>query len=442
MTKKAEHKILRVGLVKEGRVLEEKLLRKKEVITIGQSSRCTFTIPMKLQAYPLFRVEKNRYILNFHAKMEGKLNIGKQTLQLATLITKNISTPHGKYHHLTLQEDMRGKIQIGEFTLLFQFIVPPPPVLKQRLPAIYRKTIWKSIDWTFATILLGSFLVQSSLMAYMVSRDIDRTPGGLESIPSRFIEILDEEEKEEPPPPPEEKPEKKPEKADPEPTKKKDEPLPEPTTEANKKKRKEILTRRVESKTVLKFLAAGDGPGIMGQLSGEASRVSAERAFEGAGLAMASSSTPNRRKASGATTGTTMDIDESRLKGKRKRVKVGRKKEKKVKGRFKMANKSDVVGTGTLSQKQINRTINRYKRALQACYENELKKDSSLQGTIKVQFTIPPSGRASRVNVIKNTIGSRAVAKCISTQIKSWRFAKPKGGEVTVAYPFVFTPAN
>jgi outer membrane biosynthesis protein TonB len=177
-------------------------------------------------------------------------------------------------------------------------------------------------------------------------------------------------------------------------------------------------------------------------LSGEASRVSAEKAFEGAGLAMASSSTPNRRKANGSLTGTTMDIDENRLKGKRKRVKVGRKKEKKVKGRFKMAKPSDVIGTGTLSQSKINRTIKRYSRALQACYENELKKDSSLQGTIKVQFTIPPSGRASRVNVIKNTIGSRAVAKCISTQIKRWRFAKPKGGEVTVAYPFVFTPAN
>ena len=87
-----------------------------------------------------------------------------------------------------------------------QFIVPPP-VLKQRLPAIYRKTIWKSIDWTFATILLGSFLVQSSLTTYMISRDVDRTPGGLESIPSRFIEILDEEKRASSPPPPEEKPE-------------------------------------------------------------------------------------------------------------------------------------------------------------------------------------------------------------------------------------------
>jgi outer membrane biosynthesis protein TonB len=442
MTKKAEHKILRVGLVKEGRVLEEKLLRKKEVITIGQSSRCTFTIPMKLQAYPLFKVEKNRYVLNFHSKMEGKLNIGKQTLQLATLISQNISSPHGKYHHLSLQEDMRGKIQVGDFTLLFQFIVPPPPVLKQRLPAIYRKTIWKSIDWTFATVLLGSFLVQSSLAAYMTNRDVDQTPRGLESISSRFIDIVDEKKEEPPPPPEEEKPKEEPKETKSDTPKEKDEPLPEPTTAANKKKRKEILTQRVASKTVLKFLAAGDGPGIMGQLSGEASRVSAEKAFEGAGLAMASSSTPNRRKASGSLTGTTMDIDENRLKGKRKRVKVGRKKEKKVKGRFKMTKPSDVIGTGTLSQSKINRTIKRYSRALQACYENELKKDSSLQGTIKVQFTIPPSGRASRVNVIKNTIGSRAVAKCISTQIKRWRFAKPKGGEVTVAYPFVFTPAN
>ena len=442
MTKKAEHKILRIGLVKEGRVLEEKLLRKKEVITIGQSSRCTFTIPMKLQAYPLFKVEKNKYILNFHSKMEGKLNLGKQTLQLATLISEGISSPHGKYHNLLLQEDMRGKIQIGEFTLLFQFIVPPPPVIKQRLPAIYRKTIWKSIDWTFATVLLASFLVQSSLMTYMVNREINNVQGGLESIPSRFIEILNEEEP--PPPPPEpEKPKKVEKNKEPVPKKKeKDEPLPEPTNEVNKRKRKEILTKRVESKTVLKYFVSGDGPGIMGQLSGEASRVSAERAFEGAGLAMASSDTPNRRKASGDLTGTTMGIDESKLKGKRKRVSVGRKKEKKVRGRFKMTKPSDVIGTGTLSQSKIQSTIRRYKRALQACYENELKKDGSLKGLVKVQFTIPPSGRASRVSIIQNTIGSRAVGQCIKTQIKRWRFAKPKGGDVTIAYPFVFTPAN
>ena len=107
-----------------------------------------------------------------------------------------------------------------------------------------------------------------------------------------------------------------------------------------------------------------------------------------------------------------------------------------------MKQPSDVIGTGTLSKSKINRTIKRNSRALQACYENELKKDGSLQGTIRVQFTIALSGRVSSVSILKNTIGSRAVAKCISARVKRWRFSKPQGGEVSIAYPFVFTPAN
>ena len=40
---KTESKILRVGLVKDGRVVQERLLNKPQPISVGTSDRCTFS---------------------------------------------------------------------------------------------------------------------------------------------------------------------------------------------------------------------------------------------------------------------------------------------------------------------------------------------------------------------------------------------------------------
>lgn len=85
--------------------------------------------------------------------------------------------------------------------------------------------------------------------------------------------------------------------------------------------------------------------------------------------------------------------------------------------------------------------MNRRSGALKGCYESELKKDDSLQGKIKVQFTIEASGRVNQVKVVENTLNA-TVGQCVTAQIQRWRFPSPEGGDVTIVYPFVFSSSR
>ncbi len=455
MAQHTDRKILRIGLIKNGRVVKEHLLHKHRNITVGTSDRCTFQLSIEglPPIYPLIKVKNKRYHLQFTTKMEGRLTISgqeqsNQTLDLRTIADQGISKLEGKLQVLELNEMMRGKLVIGEFNLLFQFITPPPPRVRPELPAAYKRSLWKAIDWPFANVLLCSFILQSSSLSFMLTRDYPPRVIDIAEVVSRFTEIINKIE-EPPPPPPEDLPKDDKQK----PVEKESEPQedaepvepPKPDTPENIQKRKRILTEKVTNSTALKYLVSGGGgdTNIVGELSGEAARTSIAEAFDGVGLAVAGADVKRVKGPIGDTSGQTMGIDDKKLQGKgRKNVRSGRKREKKIKGRIKVSRPSEAIGTGTLSTSKIQRIVQRRKRALQGCYESQLKKDNTLKGKIKIRFTIEPSGRVSSSKAIQNTMGSPAVAKCIAKQIKRWRFPKPAGGSVTIAYPFVFTPSN
>jgi TonB family protein len=456
MAQHTDRKILRIGLIKNGRVVKEHLLHKLAHVTVGTSEKCTFQLSIEglPPIYSLIKVINKRYHLQFTTKMDGRLTVGgqnntTQTLDLKTIAQEGLSKASGKFQVLELNDRMRGKLEIGEFNLLFQFITPPPPRVKPQLPAAYKRNIWKSLDWPFANILLCSFILQSSSLSYLVTRDYPPKEVDIAAVVSRFAEIMQKIEEVKPPPPVDLPEQKKPEKVV-----KNDEPtdevieekeLPKPDTPENKAKRREILTEKVTQSTALKYLVSGTGGGtnIVGELSGEAARTSIAEVFDGVGLAVAGSDVKRVKGLAGETSGKTMGIDNSKLKGKRTgKVRSGKKREKKLKGRIKVSRPSEAIGTGTLSRDKIQRVVQRRSRGLKGCYEAELKKNNTLQGLVKIRFTIEPSGRVSSSKAIQNTMGSRAVAGCIEKQIKRWRFAKPSGGSVTITYPFVFTPSN
>ena len=456
MAQHTDRKILRIGLIKNGRVVKEHLLHKSAHVTVGTSEKCTFQLSIDglPPIYPLIKVINKRYHLQFTTKMNGRLTVGgqsntTQTLDLKTIAKEGLSKASGKFQVLELNERMRGKLEIGEFNLLFQFITPPPPRVKPQLPAAYKRNLWKSLDWPFANILLCSFIFQSSSLSYMVTRDYPPREVDIAAVVSRFTEIIQKiEEPKAPPPvdlPNEEKPDKVAKADDSSKDVIEEKELPKPDTPENKVKRREILTERVTQSTALKYLVSGTGGGtnIVGELSGEAARTSIAEAFDGVGLAVAGSDVKRVKGLKGDASGTTMGIDDSKLKGKkRNKVRSGRKREKKLKGRIKVSKPSEAIGTGTLSRDKIQRVVQRRSRGLKGCYEAELKKNNTLQGLVKIRFTIEPSGRVSSSKAIQNSMGSRAVASCIEKQIKRWRFAKPSGGSVTITYPFVFTPSN
>ena len=444
MALQADHKILRIGLVKDGRVVKECLLRKQDNVTVGTSDRCTFQLSIEglPSVYPLIRVKNKQYYLQFTPKMTGRLTVGgsnesTQTLDLQTIAEQGISTTEGKLHVLEMNERMRGKLEIGEFVLLFQFVVPPPPRIVPALPAAYKRNLWKNVDWPFANILLASLVLQVGSMSYVVNKEYPPQEVDIIEILNSFSDVkIERPEEPEKPEEPEEKPDQT-EDANPE-------ELPDPTTPEKRAERKEILTRQVTKQTVLKYLVSGSdgGQGIVGEITSEAARVSMDEAFSGAGIAVAGRTTTKSQGLIGDQVGERAGIDRSQMKTDRQTVSGGDKKEKKVSGRLNVKKPSEQMGVGKLSTDQIQSTVRRRSRGLQGCYEAELKKDNTLNGLIKVRFTIEPSGRVSQSEVIQNTMDSKAVGDCITKQIGRWRFPKPEGGSITIAFPFVFTPSN
>src|SRR5437868_13574792 len=71
-------RILRSGLLPGGKIVEERLIRERTSVTIGQSMKNTFSIPVEglPLEFTLFALEEGKYSLRFLNKMDGRLSDG------------------------------------------------------------------------------------------------------------------------------------------------------------------------------------------------------------------------------------------------------------------------------------------------------------------------------------------------------------------------------
>ena len=97
---------------------------------------------------------------------------------------------------------------------------------------------------------------------------------------------------------------------------------------------------------------------------------------------------------------------------------------------------------GKLDANEINTVMKRQLKALRDCYEGALKRNRKLSGKLVIKFEIEESGRTQNIGFEEDSLGSSEVRECIERRAKYWRFPKPDGGSVFVAYPIVFTPAG
>ncbi|MCA9559589.1 MAG: TonB family protein [Myxococcales bacterium] len=472
MAQGRDRKILRIGIIQNGKIIEERLLRKRESVTIGQSPRNTFVLPSSgiPKSATLFELKGGVYTLNFRPQMSGKVSVEDAVLDFKALREQNLAKKRGDHYALPLSEKSRGKVVVDDVTLLFQFVTPPPPPSKLQLPASVRQGWLKGLDWPFVSIMLGSFVFQVFSVAFMVTRDYPEPPRGIEALPDRFVKMIVEPPEAKTPPPEKDSEEKKDEEGDikEEVVEKKPEPKPEPKPQpkpepedkpevakgpedpAAKEARLRKIKEEVASKTILKQLGSmgGEGPGgLVDSLKEGAVDVKMAEAFDGAsGVVVADRDTKarDRRGRAKAGAGKVAGLQDGDLKAKGGGpVDTGSKgKEVSVKGTVAVKKPSEAFGTGVLDSSAIAKVVSRRKGAIKSCYEKQLKRNPKLAGKVKVQFTILQSGRVSNARVLEDTTGDPAVGKCIVSGMARWRFPKPDGGDVTVAFPFVFAPSG
>jgi hypothetical protein len=120
-----------------------------------------------------------------------------------------------------------------------------------------------------------------------------------------------------------------------------------------------------------------------------------------------------------------------------------RRKGRVVRGKVRASkSRARVSGEGELDKAKVYAVIQKATRKIQGCYERALLKKPSLSGQIKFKWTIMGSGKASGVRVQSSSISDAAVAGCIRGILAKLRYPKPKGGPVTISFPFMFKASS
>ena len=83
-TKPQGPKVLRIGLIQDGKIIEERIIRRRETVSVGTSEKNHFIVQAKgLPArFDLFQLVGSDYILNFTADMKGRVGLPGGVQQL------------------------------------------------------------------------------------------------------------------------------------------------------------------------------------------------------------------------------------------------------------------------------------------------------------------------------------------------------------------------
>ena len=195
-------KVLRVGLVQGGRVIEERVIKQRTHVTIGPSEKSMFVVPSQNVPanFRLFELIGNEYHLSFLDGMGGRVALQTGITDLVALRGQAKRTPQGAYQ-VRLTEEARGKVIVGETTFLFQFVAPPPIQPKPQLPVSVKGGLSSQIDWNMTIIAAFSFLFHFGMVGAIYSDWMDPVIDDESSIAGLIDSV-----KGLPPPPPVETP--------------------------------------------------------------------------------------------------------------------------------------------------------------------------------------------------------------------------------------------
>jgi hypothetical protein len=439
-------KVLRIGLVQGGRVIEERIIKQRTNVTVGASEKNMFVIRGgDLPAnFRLFELVGSDYSLNYVEGMKGRVALPPTGLfELETLRAQSKKNGQGTYH-IRLSEDSRGKVTIGDTTFLFQFVAPPPAQPRPQLPVSVTRGA-AGVDWPTTVIAAFSFLVHFCAIGAMYSDWLDPVVDYEVNV-GALVETV----KNLPAPPPVEEPQEQApaeeKQAAPEPAPQKAQPQekPQPSEQPGKqhisKQQAAALSNELESLEMATLAAlSGTGPATANVLrSGEVptSALDAAAASEAGvsagdpgGLKLGGSGGTIRPGTAGgglASIGTAG-----------KSVEGGSGTQAQVKGPKGDASVGDAnVAGGQVSN--ASRVVASMRAGFRACYNRGLAGNPDIQGKIMLKIKVGPTGQV--LGVTNTTSGDLppAVVSCVEARAKAAQFAPPEGGAAVVQVPVSF----
>ena len=433
-------RILRIGILLGGKIVEERLIRERTSVTIGQSMKNTFSIPV--EGLPLeltlFSLEEGKYHLRFLNKMDGRLSSGDQVNTLEALKGRG-ATNHGDYWSAPLSDSARGKLSIGDLTILFQFVTEPPRQPKPMLPASVRGTFADRFDPRLSVILGASIIVHFAIVIVALTMDVETDNGITDR--AYNLTFTQEEYKVDLEQPKIEAPAQvadqgsaavqKTETTKTVPTIKKPEPA------GGGRDEKADIARQEENARAMADLLTGEGKD--GTSEGDMSK---RRPGADLGTQIADVREGGKQVAVGGGSGRGSRGEGDPRVGTGKGPGIsgpggtetagGPKEEKAPTGRINVSDKQTFDDSSLTPDIVLSKIQSAYMAGLKRCYKEHLKKDASARGKVTLSLTVNETGRTTSGKA--NGFASE-VDDCISNQMGSWRFPIPKDkdGEATEA---------
>jgi outer membrane biosynthesis protein TonB len=441
-----QQKVLRVGVIQGGKIAEERVLPARQAVTLGSSPRNTIVVasPGLPDSTQVFSFQGDRYTLHFREGLEGRIQGPQGAADFGALVSQGLARQQDGAYAVPVNDDQRGKIVLGDVTLLWQFVDPPAETPKLVLPREAQGNHFRSLDRLFATVLAVSFLLHTGVYAALANTDLPKELT-LEEIPDRYAKVLIPERKPKPPEPVQEKKaeapvEQKVEKKEAAEERKQENPE---QVAAKKAARAAAVAKAVQSKGILKVLGAlgpGTGSGAVADVFGTGGGIGdVATALSGAGGVAVASDPGAGGGRKGGGQGEAASIGDLATSGGGK-VGYGAKTEVRVSGS--VAAEEAEVDSSDIDQGKLAAFVKARMGLIKTCYENGLKRNPSLKGKISVRFTILETGGLADIGAAQNSMGAPDVAACIVNTMRSWRTQFRPSGPVTVEYPFVFQPVN
>ena len=452
-------KILRIGVIQAGKIIEERLIRRRDNVTIGASPRNTIVVPASTlpRTFTLFEIQANKYRLKFSESMDGRISVNNQVLSLESVRKQGLAKAgKGNLLELSLDESSRGKVLLGEITLLFQFVTPPPIQPRPQLPPSIRGGFVTNIDWVLATCFVCLAVTHFGFLMYLRTLDFPRDIEP-DVVPDRFADYIPEVEIKKQLDPSKlaklgEEAEKKAEKVEKGPAKKsagtgpkkkgKAKPCDQACQDARAARRRARLAAQVSRMGVLKLLGTkGKGTGATANLIGSGDPgTDMDKAFSGVGgLTVAGRGKGlggGLRGRGGGGSGKAVGIgDLGSRTGAVSGVKTGRMVKERVPKA--MIKQSRPQIDGTMNASTTYRTLRSGMRCVRGRYQRALKRDPGLSGKVSVCLSINTQGRVTSIDVDQDTVGDSLLTGQIKACLKRLRFSPPEGGTAEVCVPFM-----
>jgi hypothetical protein len=402
--------------------------------------------PPAPERHALFDYRDGKYFLDLPPHARGKISLGKKA---ATLTQLRKRFGRGDRLRVKLNSQAKGKLIVGDTTLLFQFAEPAPVPKKDPLPqGLVNPWRLLALSPLAAIAYLASLVVLGGVFFYF---GVIAEPQDDGEISNRFAEAMGvtkyEEEEEEPEEEPEEEEEEDElavEDDEPEET---DEEIEENLDKILDKKPQQFSDKAMKEARgvgVARVLGTYGGPGEgsvfdiiqdtennLGDLMADGTSIiesdagSVSEFVPGGKGISAQGGMVQGDKIGGS--------DEPGLAKKEK-------KEKKIKPKM-SSSTNDIYGD--VDKRAVQATIRRRTSALKVCYEKALRTQPGLKGKISYTIAISTVGRVTRVDIEEDTLGDASVRSCTKAKIKGWRFPTAGAEETAeVTFSVVYSGAH